>query len=475
MTTSIQWARWRTWAAGAVLACTTLPTLAENNWYISAEYGRQRIFAAEDDKVYQPSTAPSGACLGGAFAIPGVGNCGNPSLFDDRIHNYDDDDGFGLSVGYNFEGPVRVDLSAKQMKNEADYVRIDGGPRQDVDFTQEAQALLTNLWFDFNEDGVVQPYVGLGVGAAKMKLAGAQANNLDDTTLFAQAGFGMNFVVTDSFMMDFGARYFEADKPEYENFLAEYHGAGLVLGFRYNFEGKDSADGDSDGDGVRNADDRCPHTPRGDRVNKFGCSDSDGDGVADNLDRCPSTPPGTPVNEFGCSDLDGDGVVDGQDLCPGTPVGTQVDGNGCSDVDGDGVTDRVDACPDSVPNKPVMSNGCGVQQSVVLEGVNFEFDSARLQPNAQRILDLVAKSLKESPNFVVEIQGHTDNVGSDAYNLILSQDRAGAVKAYLISKGVDADAMVARGYGERQPVADNGSEDGRERNRRVEMKVIQER
>ena len=121
-----------------------------------------------------------------------------------------------------------------------------------------------------------------------------------------------------------------------------------------------------------------------------------------------------------------------------------------------------------------MSNGCGIEQSVTLEGVNFAFNSSELEPNARRILDLVAKSLKESPGFVVEIQGHTDNKGSDAYNLILSQDRANEVKAYLVSLGVAPDSVIARGYGERQPIADNGSAEGRELNRRVEMKVIKE-
>ena len=465
--------RLRALVAGAALFSAALPVLAENNWYISAEYSQQRLFSG-DDKVFQSSTSPSGLCLDGAFTVPGLGSCGSPGSFDTREHSYEDDNGYALSLGYDFAGPVRVDLTAKYMRNDSDDVRVAGGPRQDINFRQAANALLANLWFDFNRDGIVQPYIGLGAGAAKMKFSGRDANDTDDTTLFAQAGLGANFAVTDSIMVDFGARYFEADKPEYRNFTAEYHGASLVLGFRFNFPGEDSASGDSDGDGVINSKDRCPGTPRGEPVNEFGCSDSDGDGVADNMDRCPDTPPGTPVNESGCSDLDGDGVIDERDLCPGTPAGTVVDANGCSDRDGDGISDRVDACPNSAPGRPVMSNGCGMEQSVTLEGVNFGFNSTKLEPNARRILDLVAKSLKESPGFVVEIQGHTDNKGSDAYNLLLSQDRANEVKAYLVSLGVAPESVIARGYGERQPIADNGSAEGRELNRRVEMKVIKE-
>lgn len=266
--------------------------------------------------------------------------------------------------------------------------------------------------------------------------------------LFGQAGLGLNFKLSDAVMLDLGARYFESKDPEFENFTTDYRGTNIVLGVRFNFPGEDAQ----------------PAGPR----------DSDGDGVPDARDRCPGTPLGTPVNEEGCADSDGDGVIDTRDLCPGTPPGTPVDVNGCSDIDGDGISDRIDSCPSSPAGQAVMTNGCAAEQSVVLDGVNFEFNSAKLEVNAQRLLDRVGQSLLDSPTFTVELQGHTDNLGSDAYNLILSQDRANAVKAYLIGKGVEPERIVARGYGERQPVADNSTEEGRTRNRRVEMKVLGE-
>lgn len=465
MSTSLSRAWLCRFVAGAALAAASLPASAENNWYVGFEYDRTSLKDAEG-KLFTPGQPATGMfCLPLVGVDPLGGTCAaTQGTFDDFETTFEDGNGFAFSLGYDFAGPARVDVSLKRMKNDVDEVAnfsVDG------DIT--SNSLLTSLWFDFNRDGTVQPYVGLGIGASEVEFS-----DDEDTVLIGQAGLGLNFVLSDALTLDLGARYFEAKNPEYENFSTEYNGTSIALGLRFNFPGDDGSSGDADGDGVINSKDRCPGTPRGEPVNEFGCSDSDGDGVADNLDRCPDTPPGTPVNESGCADLDGDGVIDTRDLCPGTPAGTVVDANGCSDSDGDGISDRVDACPDSEAGRPVMSNGCGMEQSVTLEGVNFGFNSSKLEPNARRILDLVAKSLKESPGFVVEIQGHTDNKGSDAYNLILSQDRANEVKAYLVSLGVAPDSVIARGYGERQPIADNGSAEGRELNRRVEMKVIKE-
>ncbi|WP_372749991.1 OmpA family protein [Litorivivens sp.] len=430
-------------AVAALLVGSVLPALAENNWYVGVEYDRVKLDDSEGRLFTQGQLANGTLCLPIINVDPSGGTCTSTlGTFEDIETKFDDDNGFALSLGYDFEGLVRVDISAKRMKNEISEI---GGVKVSTGEVKST-SLLSNLWFDFNRKGVVQPYVGLGVGASKIK-----SDDGDDTVLFGQAGLGLNFKVSDEFMIDLGGRYFDSRQPEFDNSTIEYSGTNLVLGLRFNFPGE-----------VRER-----------TVIRF--IDSDGDGVADSRDQCPGTPPGTPVNENGCSDLDGDGVIDPQDRCPGTPLGTPVDEYGCSDSDGDGIGDHLDSCPNTRAGESVMTNGCAVQQSVILEGVNFEFDSAKLQVNAQRILDLVAKSLLDSPNFVVELQGHTDNVGTDSYNLMLSQDRANAVKAYLVGRGVAADRMVARGYGERQPIKDNSTEEGRERNRRVEMKVLAER
>jgi OmpA-OmpF porin, OOP family len=108
---------------------------------------------------------------------------------------------------------------------------------------------------------------------------------------------------------------------------------------------------------------------------------------------------------------------------------------------------------------------------VVLRGVNFEFDQDRLTVNARTLLDDVVAALAAAPEIAVEIAGHTDSLGSDAYNQRLSERRAKAVRDYLISQGVEAGRLSEKGYGEAEPVADNATEEGRELNRRVELRV----
>jgi OOP family OmpA-OmpF porin len=145
----------------------------------------------------------------------------------------------------------------------------------------------------------------------------------------------------------------------------------------------------------------------------------------------------------GLLDSDGDGVIDEKDQCPDTPAGTRVDGNGC-------------------PLPKVMT----------LNGVTFEFDKTRLRPDAETILDSATEILKKYPDMQVEVAGHTDSMGTEAYNLKLSDGRAAAVREYFISKGVPETQLTSKGYGEAEPVADNATEDGREHNRRVELRIL---
>ena len=237
---------------------------------------------------------------------------------------------------------------------------------------------------------------------------------------------------------------------------------------------------DSDGDGVIDCDDKCAGTPAGCQVDTTGCpKDADGDGVCDGVDKCPGTVKGCEVDATGCpKDADGDGVCDGIDKCPGTAKGCTVDASGCpKDADGDGVCDGVDKCPATPAGRKVDEKGCEPlplpqKEPLVLEGVNFENDSAKLAPESSVTLDAVAASLLAWSEVKVEIAGHTDATGSDAYNLKLSERRASSVLDYLASKGVDASRLAAKGYGESQPVAENKTAEGRARNRRVELKRL---
>lgn len=143
------------------------------------------------------------------------------------------------------------------------------------------------------------------------------------------------------------------------------------------------------------------------------------------------------------------------------------------DADADGVSIPTDRCPDTPRGVAVDDTGCTQQGSITLAGVHFENDSAILTRDSLPALDRVAADLKKHPRLEIELQGHTDSVGSDRYNLRLSQQRADAVRAYLLSKGVQSAQTVARGLGESSPVGDNGATEGRAQNRRVVMLVLQ--
>lgn len=235
---------------------------------------------------------------------------------------------------------------------------------------------------------------------------------------------------------------------------------------------------DSDNDGVLDDTDRCANTPAGQAVDATGCPlDSDKDGVIDASDRCANTPAGVAVDATGCPiDSDGDGVTDAVDRCANTPRGEKVDGTGCTirDSDKDGVVDSADRCPDTPAGLVVGADGCLIlfvegKKNVVLEGVTFVVNRAELTIDAKKILDLVAQSLNAIPEVMVEVQGHASSDGSDAANMRLSDRRAASVRAYLLSKGVAANRMTSKGYGETVPVADNATEEGRKLNRRVEL------
>jgi OmpA-OmpF porin, OOP family len=221
---------------------------------------------------------------------------------------------------------------------------------------------------------------------------------------------------------------------------------------------------DSDGDGVADKDDPCPH----EKGTLNGCADSDGDGVGDKDDQCPDAK-GT-LN--GCPDADGDGVTDKEDKCP-TAKGNM---NGCPDSDGDGINDADDKCPNDTGK--AENNGCPEVKQEVIQKVNyaaknifFKFASDEILKQSFAPLDDVVKIMKENPALKISIAAHADNRGTTERNTFWSERRAQAVANYLISNGIDAGRITAKGYGDTQPVADNKTEAGRAKNRRVEMKL----
>ena len=197
--------------------------------------------------------------------------------------------------------------------------------------------------------------------------------------------------------------------------------------------------------------------------------DSDGDGLLDILDQCPHTPKGVVVDSSGCPlDSDGDGVPNYLDICPDTQKRVKVGYKGCPlDSDGDGVYDYLDQCPNTPMDASADIRGCWV-----IKGVNFDTANWNIKADSYRHLNEVAKVLTKNPDIKVEIQGHTDNRGAANYNMMLSDKRANAVMEYLVEHGISTDRLTAVGYGFKIPAVSNATTEGRAQKRRVELKPI---
>jgi len=287
-------------------------------------------------------------------------------------------------------------------------------------------------------------------------------------------GAGINFWFTKNLGLNIASDYnwIPSTKTDYFDFFQH------TVGVTFRFGNKDR-----DGDGINDDVDDCPDTPGipSDIPGCNGCPDSDGDGLCDVLDECPNE--AGPMENNGCPilDRDGDGILDVDDDCPDTPgVASSIPGcNGCPDSDGDGVCDGKDECPNefgTVENNgcPEMADPCTDMQAIkdALKNVLFEYNSDKLTAESMTTLNniaplLTSKNIK-NPRWLVE--GHTDNVGSQNYNLPLSERRANSVKNYLESKGVSSSILKAVGFGLALPVTTNDTAEGRARNRRVEMK-----
>jgi len=227
---------------------------------------------------------------------------------------------------------------------------------------------------------------------------------------------------------------------------------------------------DPDDDGVCEPNDLCPDEAGPE--NTGGCPDRDGDGVADIVDACPDEP--GPPELDGCPDTDGDGIIDSKDACPQRPGPVKYDG--CPDTDGDGIPDPKDKCPEE-PGPPEL-DGCPKvivteEKIEILEKVHFETDKATIKPRSHGLLKDVASVIKDHSQLkLIRVDGHTDSVATDAYNLRLSRARARAVRDFLKKEGVSASRLKSKGFGESKPIADNSTEEGKAKNRRVEFTIL---
>jgi OOP family OmpA-OmpF porin len=215
--------------------------------------------------------------------------------------------------------------------------------------------------------------------------------------------------------------------------------------------------------------------------------DTDGDGIPDSRDQCINEPEDKDgyLDDDGCPDTDNDadGIIDANDKCPNDPEDLDgfQDDDGCPDPDndGDGIADVDDYCPNTPGVRGGDRPGCPKKNSLVVvtekeiritQQIQFEFNRAVIRPGiSYRILDEVVGVLNDNPKINLEVQGHTDNVGADVYNMRLSQARADAVRAYLVSKGIAGPRLLAKGFGFHQPLVPNTTAANRELNRRVQF------
>lgn len=335
--------------------------------------------------------------------------------------------------------------------------------------------------YHFRSQEKLVPFVAAGIGGTRSDVPSYSNGESGHDFLF-NYGAGVKYFLSQAFALRADIRHLlvlDGGRQDWE----------YTVGLSFLFGGKKAAPVaapvaaiDSDGDGVADSLDKCPNTPKGVSVDKDGCPvDSDGDGVADYLDKCPATPKGDKVDPSGCTvkadtDSDGDGVLDTLDKCPNTPKGEKVDKDGCPlDSDGDGVADSADKCPNTPKGEKVGPDGCPVKAaekapekvSIALE-IEFDTSKADIKAKYHDQIKKVADFMTTYPGTTAVIEGHTDNVGKEESNKALSLKRAESVKTYLVEKfGVAAGSLKAKGFGSSQPVADNATPEGRQKNRRI--------
>ena len=297
--------------------------------------------------------------------------------------------------------------------------------------------------------------------------------------------------LTTKYKKSFGDREDASGTPDAPSHFQ--HSAGII----FKFGGKDT-----DGDGIYDKDDACPEVAGLKQFN--GCPDTDGDGIQDSEDACPTEFGTAALN--GCPDRDGDGVADKDDACP--DVAGLVSMKGCPDTDGDGIADKDDKCPtvagpkenagcpwpdtdkDGVLDKddacptvpgPASNKGCPEVTAEAMKRLNdfgktilFNSGKSTFKDATIPVLKSMVGVLNEYPNSKFMVEGHTDSDGSNALNQTLSENRAAAVKNYLVENGIEAGRLRSTGFGETKPIATNKTAKGKAENRRVEVTLIKE-
>jgi len=324
--------------------------------------------------------------------------------------------------------------------------------------------------------GPVTPFglFGFGVIGARTSVMG---NDADPEMHY---GFGAKIPVHKALdvrveLRDYLSQRNQAENGGLTNHWAGFVGLTYVLGLK-----KEEAPPppDTDADGFIDPNDKCPTVPG---VAPDGCPipDTDKDGFLDPDDKCPTEPGIAPD---GCPDRDPDkdGFLNPDDKCPTEP-GVAPDGCPDLDPDKDGILNPNDKCP----NEPETRNGFEDQDGCpdqvpeavqkftgIIQGIEFDFGKATIRRTSTKTLDAAVKVLQDYPSIRIEVSGHTDNVGTRERNMELSQQRADSVRDYLVGKGIEASRIHTRGAGPDEPTTDNKSAASRQKNRRIEFRLL---
>ncbi len=354
---------------------------------------------------------------------------------------------FGGELQYNgFDSAIKPELSV--LYSKADY---------------EASNLDTDIWrvalngvYEFDKIGSVIPLAKAGIGYENMSDTYASENR---NSPFLDVGVGAKVPFNDMIALKLEALYMlKLNNVRYDSNLAVLAGLNIAFGSKAQKtppvdvkpEPKPAVAAlivvlDDDKDGIQNEQDKCPSTPKGKTVNYAGCCidlDDDKDGVLNSMDKCANTPERKSVDSDGCcidGDDDNDGVLNSMDICSNTPSGDAVNSDGC-------------------PAKLTLN-------------INFAHDSSIIDNDSSILVQEYADFLNKHANYSTIIVGYTDSKGSEQYNKKLSQKRANAVKEMLIEKGVPEARVSSAGMGEAYSIADNSTDEGRSKNRRIEAEL----
>ena len=425
-------------------------------------------FSQKMKKTKSPSNAKKGTLVGVHFDLADFNapiGFKNPKTGKTYLKIRDMSKGFSLSF---WKGVTKnLDFSVKATMMFHDYSAIFQGVPGKKEIGVELEPSL-NLR-PFRDDALFNPFLTLGIG-------GGLYNDKLGAYLPAGGGLQVNFNSTTYLVFQAQYRWTLTKKTMSDHLF-------YSVGFLHNIHEKVVPPPpppppppvvilDRDGDGVLDVDDRCPDVKG--LASLKGCPDRDGDGIADIDDKCPDVPGLARYEGCPIPDTDKDGINDELDKCPTVPGLARYQGCPIPDTDKDGVNDEEDKCINE-PG-PASNFGCPIIDEKIIQKVNkaaknvfFATASFKLLSKSFKPLNEVVAILNENPTFNVNIDGHTDSQGNDAYNLTLSDNRAASVKAYLVSKGIAESRLTSTGYGESKPIADNTKVAGRAQNRRVEM------